>query len=81
VDRLKQSTIYREYERAFRDTAGLPLNLRSIEASELTHRSDPNENPFCARPVEKPMYQLMNGDLRTQGAMIPIAAQDTNQLQ
>ena len=48
MDRLKQSKIYREYERAFRDTTGLPLNLRSIEAFDLAHRGDPNENPFCA---------------------------------
>jgi AraC-like DNA-binding protein/ligand-binding sensor protein len=48
VDRLKQSKIYSEYERAFRDTTGLPLNLRSIEAFDLAHSGDPNENPFCA---------------------------------
>ncbi len=48
MDRLRQSKIYREYERAFRDTTGLPLNLRSIEAFDLAHRGDPNENLFCA---------------------------------
>jgi AraC-like DNA-binding protein/ligand-binding sensor protein len=48
VERLNRSKIYRDYERAFRDTTGLPLNLRSIEAFDLPHHEDPNENPFCA---------------------------------
>lgn len=45
---LKQSQIYRDYEQAFRDTTGLPINLRPIEAFDLPHHKDPNENPFCA---------------------------------
>lgn len=48
MGRLKQSKIYRDYETAFRDTTGLPLNLRPIEALDLPHHDDPNENPFCA---------------------------------
>lgn len=48
VDQLKRSQIYRDYEQAFRDTTGLPLNLRPIEAFDLPHHDDPNENPFCA---------------------------------
>ena len=45
---LKQSQIYRDYEQAFRETTGLPINLRPIEAFDLPHHKDPNENPFCA---------------------------------
>lgn len=45
---LRGSQIYRDYESAFRDTTGLPLNLRPIEAFDLPHSHDPNENPFCA---------------------------------
>ncbi len=45
---LKQSQIYRNYEQAFRETTGLPINLRPIEAFDLPHHKDPNENPFCA---------------------------------
>jgi len=48
VAQLRGSQIYRDYEQAFRDTTGLPLNLRPIEAFDLPHRHDPNENPFCA---------------------------------
>ena len=48
VERLKKSQIYRDYEKAFRDTTGLPINLRATEAFDLPHHHDPNENPFCA---------------------------------
>jgi len=48
VTQLRSSQIYRDYESAFRDTTGLPLNLRPIEAFDLPHHHDPNENPFCA---------------------------------
>ena len=48
VDQLRRSQIYRDYERAFRETTGLPLALRPLEAFDLPHRGDPNENPFCA---------------------------------
>jgi len=48
VNQLKQSQIFRDYEKAFRDTTGLPINLRPVEAFDLPHHGDPNENPFCA---------------------------------
>jgi hypothetical protein len=48
VDRLKRSRIFKDYEAAFRDTTGLPINLRPLEAFDLPHHGDPNENPFCA---------------------------------
>ena len=48
VEQLKRSQIYRDYERAFRETTGLPFNLRAIEAFDLPHHGDPKENPFCA---------------------------------
>ena len=48
VEKLKRSRIFKDYEQAFRDTTGLPLNLRSLEAFDLPHHDDPNENPFCA---------------------------------
>lgn len=48
VEQLKRSKIYRDYEQAFRDTTGLPINLRPIEAFDLPFQDDPNENPFCA---------------------------------
>lgn len=48
VEQLKRSKIYRDYEQAFRDTTGLPINLRPIESFDLPFKSDPNQNPFCA---------------------------------
>ena len=48
VEQLKRSDIYRDYAKAFRETTGLPFNLRAIEAFDLPSRGDPKENPFCA---------------------------------
>ncbi len=48
VDQLRQSRIYRDYEQAFRETTGLPINLRAVEAFDLPHHGDPKENPFCS---------------------------------
>src|SRR5262245_4352546 len=48
VAQLKRSRIYRDYEQAFRETTGLPMALRPIEAFDLPHHGDPKENPFCA---------------------------------
>ena len=45
---LKRSQLYRDYEQAFRDTTGLPIALRPIEAFDLPHHGDPKESPFCA---------------------------------
>jgi AraC-like DNA-binding protein/ligand-binding sensor protein len=48
VAQLKRSRIYRDYEQAFRETTGLPITLRPIEAFDLPHQGDPKESPFCA---------------------------------
>jgi AraC-like DNA-binding protein len=48
VDQLARSEIYRDYERAFQDATGLPLDLRALEAFDLPHQGGQNENPFCA---------------------------------
>ena len=48
VAQLKASQIFRDYQQAFRDTTGLPINLRAIEAFDLPHHGDPKENRFCA---------------------------------
>jgi AraC-like DNA-binding protein/ligand-binding sensor protein len=48
VEQLKRSQIYKDYEQAFRETTGLPFNLRAVESFNLPHHGDPNENPFCA---------------------------------
>jgi AraC-like DNA-binding protein/ligand-binding sensor protein len=48
VDQLKRSDIYRDYEKAFRETTGLPIALRAVESFDLPHAKDPKQNPFCA---------------------------------
>lgn len=48
VEQLKKSQIYRDYERAFRETTGMPITLRPIETFNLPHHGDPKEAPFCA---------------------------------
>lgn len=48
IAQLKRSRIFRDYEQAFRETTGLPLALRPIEAFDLPHHGDPNESAFCA---------------------------------
>ena len=52
VAQLKRSRIYRDYEQAFRETTGLPIALRPLEAFDLPHHGDPKENPFCALMVK-----------------------------
>src|SRR5688572_9350374 len=48
VERLTESKIYGEYERAFSDATGLPLRLRSVESWQLPHHGQRKENAFCA---------------------------------
>jgi AraC-like DNA-binding protein len=48
VAQLKRSQVFRDYERAFRETTGMPLALRPVEAFDLPHHGDPKESPFCA---------------------------------
>ncbi len=48
VAQLRRSQILRDYEKAFRQTTGLPISLRAIEAFDLPHQGDPRQNPFCA---------------------------------
>ncbi|MCF7687162.1 MAG: PocR ligand-binding domain-containing protein [Cephaloticoccus sp.] len=47
VEQLQKTQIYRDYEKAFRETTGLPINLRAIGSFNLPHHGDPKENPFC----------------------------------
>ncbi len=47
VAQLKRAQVYRDYEQAFRETTGLPISLRPIEAFDLPLHGDPKESPFC----------------------------------
>jgi AraC-like DNA-binding protein/ligand-binding sensor protein len=48
LDELSRSEIYKDYERAFGQATGLPLNLRPVEDFHLAHHGKAHENPFCA---------------------------------
>ncbi len=45
---LSCSRVYREFQRAFSESTGLPLTLRPVKFWSLPHRRMRKENPFCA---------------------------------
>jgi len=48
IETLASSKVYQEYERAFSDTTGLTVSLRTVESWQLPHHGKRLENPFCA---------------------------------
>jgi AraC-like DNA-binding protein len=48
LERLSRSEVYKDYERAFNEATGLPLQLSPVEDWHLAHRGRRHENPFCA---------------------------------
>ncbi len=48
LDRLVESQVYRDYERAFGEATGLPLALCVADDWHLTHHGNRHENPLCA---------------------------------
>jgi AraC-like DNA-binding protein/ligand-binding sensor protein len=48
LERLSESQIFKDYERAFGDATGLPLALTPTEDLQLTHHNRRKENPLCA---------------------------------
>ena len=59
---LADSQIYEDYERAFGETTGLPLNLSPVECWQLAHHGRRHENPFCAMMVQSNDAMSMCGD-------------------
>jgi AraC-like DNA-binding protein len=53
VERLTESKIYEDYERAFSEATGLPLRLRSVDSWQLPHHGRSRENAFCAMMAGK----------------------------
>ncbi len=47
VDRLSDSKLYQDYERAFRQATGLPLAIRPAQAYENALKDSEGANPFC----------------------------------
>jgi len=52
IEMLADSQIYKDYESAFGEATGLPLNLSPIENWQLAHHGRKHENPFCAKMVQ-----------------------------
>jgi AraC-like DNA-binding protein/ligand-binding sensor protein len=53
VEKLTESTVYQDYEKAFSETTGLPMTLRPVESWQLPLRGKRNENPFCCLMAQK----------------------------
>ena len=53
VNALASSNLYREYERAFTETTGLPLAFRPVESWQLPLHNKRNEGPFCTLMAQK----------------------------
>jgi hypothetical protein len=53
VDKLAESSVYQEYEKAFSEATGLPMSLRPLESWQLPLRGKRNENPFCCMMSQK----------------------------
>lgn len=53
VDMLKNSPMFREYERSYTEATGLPVTLRPVETWQLPLHGKRGENPFCAIMAEK----------------------------
>src|SRR5436305_6272979 len=53
VEKLAESTVYQDYEKAFSEATGLPMSLRPVESWQLPLRGKRNENPFCCLMAQK----------------------------
>ena len=63
---IVNSRIFKEFERAFNGTTGLPVALRPVESFRLSFHDGRNQGPFCA---------LMARENRTCGACLQKQAQ------
>src|ERR1043166_6238707 len=48
VERLGESKIYQDYEKAFSAATGLPVSLSPLDSWQLPNRGKKQENGFCA---------------------------------
>jgi AraC-like DNA-binding protein/ligand-binding sensor protein len=53
LEALRNSKLYRDYERTYTEATGLPLALRPVEFFGLPFHGKKNENPFCAFLAER----------------------------
>lgn len=47
VELLRRSDIFRDYSKAFRETTGLPLGIRAVDALHLSMSDQKEQNPYC----------------------------------
>lgn len=47
VELLRRSDIFRDYSKAFRETTGLPLAIRALDALHLSMGDQRDQNPYC----------------------------------
>ena len=48
IQQLSRTALYKDYERAFSATTGMPLALRATDCWQMALHGKENENPFCA---------------------------------
>src|SRR5437868_6652338 len=53
IEKLTESRIYRDYQRAYTETTQLPIALRPVESWRLPFHGKCAETPFCAMLAEK----------------------------
>jgi AraC-like DNA-binding protein/ligand-binding sensor protein len=53
IEKLTESGVYQDYEKAFSEATGLPMSLRPVESWQLPLRGKRNENPFCGLMAQK----------------------------
>lgn len=53
LETLTHSEMFRDYERAYTETTGMPVTLRPVETWQLPLHGKRRENPFCAIMAEK----------------------------
>lgn len=49
IEILADSQIYKDYEKAFSQTTGMPLSLRAVNSWQLPYNGKPCENRLCAQ--------------------------------
>ncbi|MBM3823769.1 MAG: helix-turn-helix domain-containing protein [Verrucomicrobia bacterium] len=53
IETLSESSIYKDYERSFTETTGMPVALRPVETWRLPLHGKRKENPFCSLVAER----------------------------
>jgi AraC-like DNA-binding protein/ligand-binding sensor protein len=53
LETLTHSEMFKDYERAYTETTGMPVTLRPVETWQLPLHGKRRENPFCAMMAEQ----------------------------